>query len=297
MTGTAATEAAELMNTYELGVVPIPTNMPVGRADQADLIYKGEVGQVRRRRRRHRRALRARPAGPRRHRQRREERVPVAPARPARHRPRGAQRQAAHPGGADRRPGRPPARRHRGHEHGRSRRRHPPRRQPRGLARHEVLKEGHDAEVLVDDVRPAAAARPDARGLPGGRGPRRWPATTSCSPSSRRSARPRATRSASSAACTSSAPSATSQPAHRQPAARPLGPPGRPRREPLLPQPRRRADAPVRHRRAVVRDGPGAARRRGDRGEDGHQGHRAGADHRRDSATPRSARTSSSTTR
>ena len=32
MTGTAATEAAELMNTYELGVVPIPTNKPVGRA-------------------------------------------------------------------------------------------------------------------------------------------------------------------------------------------------------------------------------------------------------------------------
>ncbi len=45
MTGTAATEAAELMNTYGLGVVPIPTNMPLVRADQADLIYKGEVGK------------------------------------------------------------------------------------------------------------------------------------------------------------------------------------------------------------------------------------------------------------
>ena len=45
MTGTAATEAAELMNTYELGVVPIPTNKPVGRMDQSDLIYKGEVGK------------------------------------------------------------------------------------------------------------------------------------------------------------------------------------------------------------------------------------------------------------
>ena len=42
MTGTASTEAAELMNTYGLGVVPIPTNMPVGRVDQADLIYKNE---------------------------------------------------------------------------------------------------------------------------------------------------------------------------------------------------------------------------------------------------------------
>jgi preprotein translocase subunit SecA len=45
MTGTAATEAAELMATYELGVVPIPTNVPVQRIDQADLIYKGEVGK------------------------------------------------------------------------------------------------------------------------------------------------------------------------------------------------------------------------------------------------------------
>ncbi len=45
MTGTAATEAAELMNTYNLGVVSIPTNEPVRRLDQADLIYKGEVAK------------------------------------------------------------------------------------------------------------------------------------------------------------------------------------------------------------------------------------------------------------
>ena len=42
MTGTAATEAAELMNTYGLGVVPIPTNRPLVRLDEADLIYKTE---------------------------------------------------------------------------------------------------------------------------------------------------------------------------------------------------------------------------------------------------------------
>src|SRR6056297_1270592 len=42
MTGTAATEAAELANTYDLGVVPIPTNRPLVRMDQADLIYKSE---------------------------------------------------------------------------------------------------------------------------------------------------------------------------------------------------------------------------------------------------------------
>ncbi|MFT6289984.1 MAG: preprotein translocase subunit SecA [Ilumatobacter sp.] len=42
MTGTATTEAAELMNTYGLGVVPIPTNQPIVRLDEADLIYKTE---------------------------------------------------------------------------------------------------------------------------------------------------------------------------------------------------------------------------------------------------------------
>ena len=45
MTGTAQTEAAELMNTYELQVVPIPTNQPVVRDDRADLIYKCEVAK------------------------------------------------------------------------------------------------------------------------------------------------------------------------------------------------------------------------------------------------------------
>ena len=45
MTGTAETEAAEFMSTYKLGVVPIPTNMPMIRKDQADLVYKSEVGK------------------------------------------------------------------------------------------------------------------------------------------------------------------------------------------------------------------------------------------------------------
>jgi len=43
MTGTAATEAAEFMSTYKLGVVPIPTNKPMIRKDQSDLIYKNEA--------------------------------------------------------------------------------------------------------------------------------------------------------------------------------------------------------------------------------------------------------------
>nr|WP_044516709.1 preprotein translocase subunit SecA [Mycolicibacterium septicum] len=42
MTGTAETEAAELHEIYKLGVVPIPTNRPMVRQDQSDLIYKTE---------------------------------------------------------------------------------------------------------------------------------------------------------------------------------------------------------------------------------------------------------------
>jgi preprotein translocase subunit SecA len=42
MTGTAQTEANELHQTYKLGVVPIPTNMPMIRLDENDLIYKSE---------------------------------------------------------------------------------------------------------------------------------------------------------------------------------------------------------------------------------------------------------------
>ena len=42
MTGTAQTEAAELSQIYKLGVVSIPTNRPMIREDQADLIYKTE---------------------------------------------------------------------------------------------------------------------------------------------------------------------------------------------------------------------------------------------------------------
>src|SRR5436190_16004977 len=42
MTGTAATEAAEFDQVYKLGVVPIPTNRPMVRIDQADVVYKTE---------------------------------------------------------------------------------------------------------------------------------------------------------------------------------------------------------------------------------------------------------------
>ncbi|MEP9383895.1 preprotein translocase subunit SecA [Nocardioides sp. KR10-350] len=42
MTGTAMTEASEFDKIYNLGVVPIPTNKPMIRKDQADLVYRTE---------------------------------------------------------------------------------------------------------------------------------------------------------------------------------------------------------------------------------------------------------------
>lgn len=42
MTGTAMTEASEFDKIYKLGVIPIPTNMPMVRADLTDLIFRTE---------------------------------------------------------------------------------------------------------------------------------------------------------------------------------------------------------------------------------------------------------------
>ena len=42
MTGTAITEANEFHGTYKLGVVPIPTNKPMIRGDESDVVYQTE---------------------------------------------------------------------------------------------------------------------------------------------------------------------------------------------------------------------------------------------------------------
>ena len=46
MTGTAETEAAEFASTYKIDVVPIPTNKPMARKDQPDLVYPTEKGKL-----------------------------------------------------------------------------------------------------------------------------------------------------------------------------------------------------------------------------------------------------------
>jgi preprotein translocase subunit SecA len=46
MTGTAMTEAAEFSQIYKLGVIPIPTNRPMVRIDQPDLVYRTEDAKL-----------------------------------------------------------------------------------------------------------------------------------------------------------------------------------------------------------------------------------------------------------
>jgi len=45
MTGTALTEEGEFRDIYKMDVVAIPTNVPVARLDQSDLVYKTAVGK------------------------------------------------------------------------------------------------------------------------------------------------------------------------------------------------------------------------------------------------------------
>jgi preprotein translocase subunit SecA len=45
MTGTAKTEEKEFVEIYDLSVVEIPTNVPVVRADQQDLVFKSKEGK------------------------------------------------------------------------------------------------------------------------------------------------------------------------------------------------------------------------------------------------------------
>ena len=97
MTGTAVTEAGEFASTYNLQVVPIPTNEPNIRKDARRPHLQGRGRQVRGLRRGHHRALREGPAGARRHDLGREVREALAHAREAGRPPRGAQREAALP--------------------------------------------------------------------------------------------------------------------------------------------------------------------------------------------------------
>ena len=44
MTGTAVTEAAEFSNIYGLEVTEVPTNRPLSRTDNPDVVFRSEAG-------------------------------------------------------------------------------------------------------------------------------------------------------------------------------------------------------------------------------------------------------------
>ena len=240
MTGTAITEANEFMKIYKLPVVQIPTNQPMVRADRNDQVFKTKGGKwaavAREIAERHeqgqpvlvghdlRRGLRAARRG----------------ARPARDPAHRAQRQArVRPArGRDRRRGRPLRRGHDRHEHGGPRRRHQARRQ-RGAPHRARARQARPAPRRPG-LRGALQGRPaDDRGARRG-GPREGPRGRR--PVHRRDRAPRV------------APD-------RQPAPRPLRPPGRPRRVALLPLRRGRPRAPVRRRPDLPHPRPPRPRR------------------------------------
>ena len=131
MTGTAMTEASELNSIYKLGVVPIPTNQPMIRIDQADLVYRTEeskykavVDDIVERHEKGQPVLVGTVSVEKSEYLSDQLRRHGVPAR-------GAQREAPRARGRHRRGCRPQGCRHRRHQHGRSRYRHHARRQPR----------------------------------------------------------------------------------------------------------------------------------------------------------------------
>ncbi len=185
MTGTAQTEAAELHQTYKLGVVPIPTNRPMVREDRSDVIYKTEKAKFD--------AVVEDIA------ERHEAGQPVLVGTAsveksevlsklllqARHPARGAERQAPRPRGADRRAGRPAGRGHGRHQHGRPRHRHPCSAATRSSSPTSELRApravaGRDAGGVRGGLGRRAAPRQGA-GAGRARGGRRRPAGSTCS--------------------------------------------------------------------------------------------------------------------
>ena len=171
--------------------------------------------------RRHRRGAQGKagawPAGAGRHRVDRKVGDAVRISREGRRQAFGSQCPLPRAGGAYRRPGGTDRRGHHRHQHGRPRHRHPARRQPR------VPDAGRVSRARAGTPEYEAQAET---------GPRRNHRREGAGAGARRAlrARHRAPR----------------EPAHRQPAARPLGPPGRPRPVEILPQPRRRSAAHLR---------------------------------------------------
>ena len=220
MTGTAMTEANEFYKVYGLDVIAIPTNRPLTRKNFADVIFRFEreknaaiLDEIKEVHATGRPILVGTTSI-----EKSEElseylsRFGIAPS--------GAQRQVPRARGRDRGPGRPQGRGDDRHQHGRPGHRHHPRRQPRvhGLGRPEARnRRGRPAQIR-DPARRAhgclAKGRGPVRAGDEGRGPR----SGRCGGPAHH--RHRAAR----------------EPANRQPASRPVRPPGRPGLVPVLPR-------------------------------------------------------------
>ena len=142
MTGTAMTEASEFHQIYKLGVVPIPTNRPMVRADQPDLVYRTEdakfaavVDDIVERYEAGQPVLVGTTSVE------KSEHLASA-AQEARRTAQRPQRQGARSRGRDRRPGRPQGRGHGRHQHGRPRHRHHAGRQRRVQRRRRPARAG-----------------------------------------------------------------------------------------------------------------------------------------------------------
>ena len=212
MTGTAATEAEEFGEIYNLGVVEVPTNRPIARADEDDQVYRTAKEKYE--------------AMIREIKQANEKGQPVLAGTTSieksemlsqmldgrRDQAQRPERPPARARSADRRGCGPAGRSDHRHQHGGPRHRHSVGRQRRNE------RAGRDRSRPRS--RPGRAAR-QRRGAPRGRkakGARsRWSVCSGL-----RTAR---------------------KPPHRQPAARPFGSSGRPRSHCVLPEPRRRPDA------------------------------------------------------
>ena len=211
MTGTAMTEANEFAPDLQArrGADPDQHADDPGRPGGRRLPDGG--GQVRGGRRGHRGAARGRPAGAGRHHQRGEVRDAVPAAQAERRAARGAEREVPRAGGGDHRPGRAQGRGHGGDQHGRPRHRHHARRQPRvhrrpRAAPARAVPGGHAGGLRGGLARGGGEGQGGGGRGARGSGGRRRPVR----------ARHRAARVA----------------PDRQPAARPVRPPGRPRASP-----------------------------------------------------------------
>ena len=205
MTGTAMTEASEFDKIYSLGVVPIPTNKPMVRADQPDLVYRTEeakylavVDDIAERNKKGQPVLVGTVSVE-------KSEPPLGPAEEEGRPALGAERQVPRRRGQDRRDGRPQGCGHGGHQHGRSRHRHHARWLDRVPCRRRAAQEGPRPGRDPRRVRSRVARDPRADQGTGCRRARRRPRCRR--PLRRRHRAPRV------------AP-------HRQPAPRTFRPPG-----------------------------------------------------------------------